>query len=106
MRQVKAGVSIEELAADIAHRGLIASLNVRPVLDERRQRDRHVQGTGRRPSLPGARLLVKQKKLAKDEPVPCIVSNAATIGRRSGPALPKTAQYTLRGEVAGYLPQR
>lgn len=33
VRQVKAGVSIEDLAADIAHRGLLASLTVRPVLD-------------------------------------------------------------------------
>lgn len=34
VRHVKAGVAIEELAADIARRTLIQSLSVRPVLDE------------------------------------------------------------------------
>ena len=34
VRRVKAGVSVEELAEDIARRGLLQSLNVRPVLDE------------------------------------------------------------------------
>lgn len=34
VRHVKAGVSIEELAADIARRTLLASLTVRPVLDD------------------------------------------------------------------------
>ena len=33
VRRVKAGVSIEELAEDIARRTLLQSLNVRPVLD-------------------------------------------------------------------------
>ena len=33
VRRLKAGVSIEELAEDIARRGLLQSLNVRPVLD-------------------------------------------------------------------------
>jgi ParB family chromosome partitioning protein len=33
VRQIKAGVSIESLAADIARRGLLQSLSVRPVLD-------------------------------------------------------------------------
>jgi ParB-like chromosome segregation protein Spo0J len=33
VRRVKAGVSIEELAEDIARRSLLQSLNVRPVLD-------------------------------------------------------------------------
>ena len=78
VRQVKAGVSIEELAADIAHRGLVASLNVRPVLDEDGKETGiyRVPAGGRR--FRALELLVKQKKLAKDEPVPCIVSNAAT----------------------------
>ena len=34
VRRIKAGVSIEELAADIARRTLLQSLTVRPVLDE------------------------------------------------------------------------
>jgi hypothetical protein len=33
VRQIKAGVSIESLAADIARRGLLQSLSVRPILD-------------------------------------------------------------------------
>jgi ParB family chromosome partitioning protein len=78
VRQVKAGVSIEELAADIAHRGLIASLNVRPMLDEDGKETGmyKVPAGGRR--FRALELLVKQKKLAKTEPVPCIVSKAAT----------------------------
>lgn len=78
VRQVKAGVSIEDLAADIAHRGLLASLNVRPVLDA----DGKETGTYKVPAggrrFRALELLVKQKKLAKAEPVPCIVSAAAT----------------------------
>ena len=33
IRRIKAGISIEELAEDIARRTLLQSLNVRPVLD-------------------------------------------------------------------------
>ena len=33
VRKIKAGISIEDLAEDIAHRGLLTSLNVRPELD-------------------------------------------------------------------------
>ena len=35
VRRVKAGVSIEELAADIARRTLLQSITVRPVLDDK-----------------------------------------------------------------------
>ena len=55
VRRVKAGVSIEELAEDIARRTLLQSLNVRPVARRRGRRDRHVRDPGRRPPLPGAR---------------------------------------------------
>ena len=55
VRRVKAGVSIEELAEDIARRTLLQSLNVRPVARRRRRGDRHVRDPGRRPALPGAR---------------------------------------------------
>lgn len=34
VRRIKAGISIEELAEDIARRGLLQSLNVRPRLGE------------------------------------------------------------------------
>ena len=33
VRRIKAGVSVEDLAEDIARRGLLQSLNVRPKLD-------------------------------------------------------------------------
>lgn len=78
VRQIKAGVSIEDLAADIAHRGLIASLNVRSILDEEGKETGmyKVPAGGRR--FRALELLVNQKKLAKTEPVPCIVSKATT----------------------------
>lgn len=37
VRRVKAGVSIDTLAADIARRGLLQSLGVRAILDEQGQ---------------------------------------------------------------------
>lgn len=73
VRRVKAGVSIAELAEDIAHRSLLQSLAVRPVLDtagaETGQFE--VPAGGRR--YRALELLVKQKRLAKDAPVPCVV---------------------------------
>ena len=54
VRRIKAGVSIEQLADDIARRTLLQSLTVRPGAGRRRQRDRHVRDPGRRPPLPGA----------------------------------------------------
>jgi ParB family chromosome partitioning protein len=78
VRRIKAGVSVEELAEDIARRGLLQSLNVRPVLDA----DGVQTGTfeipagGRR--FQALSLLVKQKRLAKTAPIPCIVRDAAS----------------------------
>ena len=78
VRRIKAGVSVEELAEDIARRGLLQSLNVRPVLDA----DGVETGTfeipagGRR--FRALELLVKQKRLAKTAPIPCIVRDAAS----------------------------
>lgn len=73
VRHVKAGVSIEELAADIARRTLLASLTVRPVLDDESNETGmfEVPAGGRR--FRALELLVKQKRLAKDAPIPCIV---------------------------------
>lgn len=75
-RRIKAGISVEELAEDIARRGLLQSLSVRPVLAD----DGCVTGKFEIPA--GGRrfqvlsLLVKQKRLAKATPVPCIVRDA------------------------------
>src|ERR1700745_3116286 len=76
VRRVKAGVSIEELAEDIARRGLLQGLAVRPGLDaEGRETDLfEVPAGGRR--YRALELLVKQKRLAKTAPVPCIVNEA------------------------------
>jgi ParB family transcriptional regulator, chromosome partitioning protein len=73
VRRVKAGISIEELAEDIAHRGLLHGLNVRPVLDADGAETGmfEVPAGGRR--FRALELLVKQKRMAKTEPVPCVV---------------------------------
>ena len=76
MRRVKAGISVEDLAEDIARRTLLQSLNVRPVLDADGQETGmfEVPAGGRR--YRALELLVKQKRLAKTAPVPCIVREA------------------------------
>ena len=73
VRRVKAGVSIEELAEDIAQRTLLQSLSVRPVLDADGQETGmfEIPAGGRR--FRALELLVKQKRLAKTAPVPCVV---------------------------------
>jgi ParB family chromosome partitioning protein len=73
VRAIKAGVSIEDLANDIALRGLLMSLNVRPIHAE------NDEETGRYEVPAGGRryraleLLIKQKRMAQTEPIPCIV---------------------------------
>jgi ParB family chromosome partitioning protein len=76
VRRVKAGTSIEELAESIARRGLIQSLHVRPVLDADGVEAGmfEVPAGGRR--YRALELLVKQKRLAKTAPVPCVVGDA------------------------------
>jgi len=78
VRRVKSGLSIEELARDIERRGLLQSLNVRPVLDgEGAETGTYeVPAGGRR--FRALELLVKQKKLAKMAPVPCVVREAGS----------------------------
>ena len=73
VRRIKAGVSIEALAEDIAHRTLLQSLNVRPVLDAKGEETGmfEVPAGGRR--FRALELLVKQKRMAKTQPVPCVV---------------------------------
>jgi ParB family transcriptional regulator, chromosome partitioning protein len=77
VRRIKAGISIEDLAEDIAHRGkLLQSLYVRPILDAEGQDTGmfEVPAGGRR--YRALELLVKQKRLAKTAPIPCIVGEA------------------------------
>jgi len=73
VRRIKAGVSIEQLAEDIARRGLLQSLSVRPLLgDDGEESGKFAVSAGGR-RLAALKLLVKQKRLAKNAPVPCIV---------------------------------
>ncbi|MFG1242242.1 ParB/Srx family N-terminal domain-containing protein, partial [Xanthobacter sp. V7C-4] len=73
VRRVKAGVSIEELAEDIARRGLLQGLNVRAVVDADGVETGmyEIPAGGRR--YRALELLVKRKRLARTAPVPCIV---------------------------------
>lgn len=73
VRHIKAGVSIEELAEDIARRGLLQGLNVRPIVDEAGAETGmfEIPAGGRR--YRALERLVKQKRLAKTAPVPCVV---------------------------------
>jgi ParB family chromosome partitioning protein len=73
VRRVKAGISIEELAEDIARRSLLQSLSVRPVLDADGNETGmlEVPAGGRR--FRALELLVRQKRMKKTEPVPCVV---------------------------------
>jgi ParB family chromosome partitioning protein len=76
VRTRKDGISIQDLAASIARRGLIQSLHVRPVLDAEGAETGmfDVPAGGRR--YRALELLVKQKRLAKTAPVPCVVGDA------------------------------
>jgi len=76
VRRVKAGVSIAEMAESITRRGLIQSLHVRPVLDGDGAETGmfEVPAGGRR--YRALELLVKQKRLARNAPVPCVIGDA------------------------------
>jgi ParB family transcriptional regulator, chromosome partitioning protein len=73
VRRVKTAVSIEDLAEDIARRTLLQSLSVRAVLDAEGQETGmfEVPAGGRR--YRALELLVKQKRMTKTQPVPCVV---------------------------------
>ncbi|PZQ81345.1 MAG: DNA-binding protein [Ancylobacter novellus] len=73
VRRIKAGVSIEELAEDIARRGLLQGLSVRAVVDDAGVETGmfEIPAGGRR--YRALELLVKQKRLARTAPVPCVI---------------------------------
>ncbi len=73
VRRLKAGVSVEDLAEDIARRGLLQSLNVRPVLDAEGAETGQfeIPAGGRR--YRALERLVRQKRLSKTALIPCIV---------------------------------
>ncbi|VIO70539.1 hypothetical protein CI1B_31930 [Bradyrhizobium ivorense] len=84
MRRVKAGISIEQLAESIAQRSLLQSLNVRAVVDAEGNATGmyEVPAGGRR--YRALELLVKQKRMAKTQPVPCVVLGAGSANREHG----------------------
>ena len=73
VRRIKAGVSIEELAEDIARRGLLQGLSVRAIVDAAGEPTGmyEIPAGGRR--YRALELLVKQKRLVKTAPVPCVI---------------------------------
>lgn len=76
VRRTHAAISIEALAESIARRSLLQSLSVRPILTEEGGASGRyaVQAGGRR--LRALQLLVRQKRLAKDAPIPCLIKTA------------------------------
>lgn len=78
VRRIKAGVSVEELAEDIARRGLLQGLSVRAVLnDDGTETGMYeIPAGGRR--FQALALLVKQKRLARTAPIPCILREAGS----------------------------
>jgi ParB family transcriptional regulator, chromosome partitioning protein len=111
VRRTVAGVSIENLAEDIARRTLLQSLSVRPVLDAEGKETGtfEVQAGGRR--YRALELLVKQKRMSKTQLVPCIVrtsglaeedSLAENVQRESLSALEQFLAFkTLREKGLG-----
>lgn len=73
VRQIEPDRQVQALADSIARRSMLQSLSVRPVLDDQGVETGmyEVPGGGRR--LRALKLLAKQKRLAHDVPVPCIV---------------------------------
>ena len=73
VRRIKAGVSLEELAEDIARRTLLQSITVRPITDADGVETGmyEIPAGGRR--FRALELLVKQKRLAKTAPIPCVI---------------------------------
>jgi ParB family chromosome partitioning protein len=76
VRRVENSGTVSKLAEDIARRGLLQSLNVRPLLDSAGQPNGlfEIPAGGLRFRALGQ--LVKQKRLAKNTPVPCIIRAA------------------------------
>ena len=95
VRRIKNGVTIEQLADDIAHRGLLQSLNVRPI------RDADGNETGRFDAPAGGRrytaleLLVKQKRMVKTASTPCIVNRAETTSAEEDSLAENTQRENL-----------
>ncbi|MDE8346858.1 MAG: ParB/RepB/Spo0J family partition protein [Acidocella sp.] len=73
VRQIKAGLSIGDLAEDIARRTLLQSLSVREIADDAGEPTGHyeIPAGGRR--FRALQLLVEQGRLAPDALIPCVL---------------------------------
>ena len=78
-RKIGTGIAIEELAASIAAHELLQNLQVRPARAKPGKFE--VTVGGRR--LAALRLLVKEKKLAKDADIPCNLRDDNDAGETS-----------------------
>jgi len=76
VRKTGGSAGIEELAASIAAHGLLQNLSVRAVLDEQQAETGKFEVVAGARRLAAMRLLAKEKKVAKNAPVPCIVQEA------------------------------
>ena len=84
-------VSIAELTGDIAQRGLLQSLSVRPILAEE-SGTYGIQAGSRR--FRALKLLVKQKKLAKNAPVPASSKWTVLQNPTASPKTPSAKRST------------
>lgn len=75
VRKIYSQDAIADLAADIRTNGLIQSLSVRTLAEPDGVITHEVQGGGRR--YRALQMLVKQKALAGDAPIPCIPNDSA-----------------------------
>src|SRR5262249_31162758 len=73
VRRIKAGVSIEELAQDIARRTLLQSLTVRPVLDGDGNQTGMIEIPAGGPRHPPPEPLVQTERPSRPAPTPCVV---------------------------------
>ena len=79
VRQIKAGVFIEKSRHRHRTARAFAVLERPPDPEWRRRTNRPVRRAGRGRRLRALQLLVKQKKLAKNAPVPCIVRSEGFV---------------------------
>ena len=98
--RVTAGISVEELAEDIARRGLLQGLSVRPVVDQNGVETGmyEIPAGGRR--YQALELLVKQKRLARPRRCPASFVRAASP-RRTGSPRTSSAPRSIRSISSG-----
>jgi ParB family chromosome partitioning protein len=81
VRKIYSNDAVADLAADIRINNLIHGLSVRALAEPDGNITHEVQGGGRR--FRALQLLVKQKALASDAPIPCIVNETAIAAQIS-----------------------